>query len=74
MYISGVLLFLDLTGIAKTYVGSFLVGVAFVIEGYARIKSEKEEGNTEKSRAKIVIVIGVFFFILGIVYLYFDLQ
>lgn len=73
MYVSSLLLFLDLFEIAKTYVGVLLLGCGFVLHGFAQAKMEKAEGYDGKSKVKVIIVIGVIFFIVGIVFLYFDL-
>lgn len=73
MYTSGLLLFLDLFSIAKTYVGGILLGCGFVLQGLAQAKAEKAEGFEGKSKTKYIEAIGVIIIIAGIVYLYFDI-
>jgi len=73
MYGSAILLFLEFFDIAKTYVGGLLLGIGFFIQGLSIIKAEKAKGYKGKSKAKIIMGIGVVIFIAGIIFIYIDL-
>jgi len=72
MVVSCVLLALDLFNVVKTYVGSPLLGISFFIQGLAMSKLKKE--TDEKNKANVFIAAGVIFFLVGLVFLYMDLN
>jgi hypothetical protein len=74
MSVSTVLLLLELFEVFKTYVGGVFLGVGFLIEGFARIKMEKAGEHSPQNKPAVVIGIGIFIILAGLVYLYIDLK
>ena len=74
LIIGSILLIIDFFDIAKTYVGTLVLGIGFIISGLAQRQKNKEENLDEKKTLVLMLVLGIFILLCGFVFLYLDLR
>ncbi len=73
MVVGCVLVFLDFFGVLKTYIGTLILGIGFLISFFYLRQKGRVTGSSDKKAMILTLIIGLFITIAGIVFIYLDM-